>query len=134
MTKRDWKRSISAWICGTLIGTPFGCIPAGGTEIPTFLSYATEKKLAKGEDSVEFGTTGAISVAGPEAANNATVTAALIPPSRRHSDQQHDSRAVGCIPELRHQPRPATVHQLRRTGLGADRIAVHRQHHHAAWC
>lgn len=81
MSKRDWKRSIPAWLRGTAIGTPFGCIPAGGTEIPTFLSYAMEKKLAKNpEDSAEFGTTGAIEgVAGPEAANNATVTAALIP-------------------------------------------------------
>ncbi|MET4576293.1 tripartite tricarboxylate transporter permease [Ottowia thiooxydans] len=80
MTARDWKRSIPAWLRGTAIGTPFGCIPAGGTEIPTFLSYATEKKLAKGEDKAEFGTKGAIEgVAGPEAANNATVTAALIP-------------------------------------------------------
>jgi len=80
MSARDWKRSVPAWIRGTLIGTPFGCIPAGGTEIPTFLSYATEKKLAKGKDKEEFGTAGAIEgVAGPEAANNATVTAALIP-------------------------------------------------------
>ena len=80
MTRRDWKRSVPAWLRGTLIGTPFGCIPAGGTEIPTFLSYAMEKKLAKGEDKTEFGTVGAIEgVAGPEAANNATVTAALIP-------------------------------------------------------
>ena len=81
MSKRDWKRSIPAWLRGTAIGTPFGCIPAGGTEIPTFLSYAMEKKLAKDpKDSAEFGTTGAIEgVAGPEAANNATVTAALIP-------------------------------------------------------
>ncbi|RYF82264.1 MAG: tripartite tricarboxylate transporter permease [Comamonadaceae bacterium] len=81
MTKRDWKRSIPAWIRGTAIGTPFGCIPAGGTEIPTFLSYATEKKLAKDpQDQAEFGTKGAIEgVAGPEAANNATVTAAMIP-------------------------------------------------------
>ncbi|WP_341892721.1 tripartite tricarboxylate transporter permease [Variovorax sp. YR752] len=81
MTARDWKRSIPAWLRGAAIGTPFGCIPAGGTEIPTFLSYATEKKLAKDKDAkAEFGTTGAIEgVAGPEAANNATVTAALIP-------------------------------------------------------
>lgn len=80
MSRRDWKRSVPAWIRGTVIGTPFGCIPAGGTEIPTFLSYATEKKLAKGKDKAEFGTKGAIEgVAGPEAANNATVTAALIP-------------------------------------------------------
>ncbi|MGJ7526680.1 tripartite tricarboxylate transporter permease [Variovorax sp. GB1P17] len=81
MSKRDWKRSIPAWLRGTAIGTPFGCIPAGGTEIPTFLSYAMEKKLVKDpEDKAEFGTKGAIEgVAGPEAANNATVTAALIP-------------------------------------------------------
>ena len=80
MNRRDWKRSWPAWIRGTVIGAPFGCIPAGGTEIPTFLSYATEKKLAKGEDKAEFGAKGAIEgVAGPEAANNATVTAALIP-------------------------------------------------------
>jgi putative tricarboxylic transport membrane protein len=38
------------------------------------------KKLAKPEDLEDFGKTGAIEgVAGPEAANNATVTAALIP-------------------------------------------------------
>lgn len=80
MDKRDWRRSIPAWLRGTAIGAPFGCIPAGGTEIPTFLSYATEKKLAKGEDRAEFGHQGAIEgVAGPEAANNATVTTALIP-------------------------------------------------------
>ncbi len=80
MSARDWRRSVPAWLRGAAIGSPFGCIPAGGTEIPTFLSYATEKKLAKGEDAAEFGTTGAIEgVAGPEAANNATVTAALIP-------------------------------------------------------
>ena len=80
MTLRDWKRSVPAWLRGTAIGAPFGCIPAGGTEIPTFLSYAVEKKLAKGDDLAEFGNAGAIEgVAGPEGANNATVTAAMIP-------------------------------------------------------
>jgi putative tricarboxylic transport membrane protein len=80
MTALDWKRSIPAWLRGAAIGAPFGCIPAGGTEIPTFLSYAAEKKLAKGDNLAEFGTKGAIEgVAGPEAANNATVTTALIP-------------------------------------------------------
>jgi putative tricarboxylic transport membrane protein len=78
MTKSDWRRSWPAWLRGTAIGFPFGTIPAGGTEIPTFLSYATEKKLAK--NNTEFGTKGAIEgVAGPEAANNAAVTATLIP-------------------------------------------------------
>ena len=78
MTRSDWKRSVPAWIRGTIIGFPFGLIPAGGAEIPTFLSYATEKKLSKHKG--EFGTVGAIEgVAGPEAANNAAVTATLAP-------------------------------------------------------
>jgi putative tricarboxylic transport membrane protein len=78
MTRDEWKRSWPAWIRGALIGTPFGTIPAGGSEIPTFLSYATEKKLSKHPE--EFGNQGAIEgVAGPEAANNAAITATLIP-------------------------------------------------------
>lgn len=80
MSREDWRRSWPAWIRGTIIGTPFGCVPAGGAEIPTFLSYAGERRVARPEYQAEFGTKGAIEgVAGPEAANNATVTAALIP-------------------------------------------------------
>jgi len=78
MTSTEWRRSWPAWLRGTAIGFPFGTIPAGGSEIPTFLSYATEKKLSHHKD--EFGTVGAIEgVAGPEAANNAAVTATLVP-------------------------------------------------------
>ncbi|MEQ1806218.1 MAG: tripartite tricarboxylate transporter permease [Burkholderiaceae bacterium] len=78
MTRDEWRRSWPAWLRGTFIGFPFGTIPAGGSEIPTFLSYATEKKLSR--HGQEFGTTGAIEgVAGPEAANNSAVTATLIP-------------------------------------------------------
>ena len=36
----------------TAIGFPFGTIPAGGSEIPTFLSYATEKKLVQAQGGV----------------------------------------------------------------------------------
>ena len=78
MTREEWRRSWPAWLRGTALGFPFGTIPAGGAEIPTFLSYATERKLSSKPE--EFGTTGAIEgVAGPEAANNASVTAALVP-------------------------------------------------------
>ena len=78
MTRGEWRRSWPAWLRGTALGFPFGTIPAGGSEIPTFLSYAAEKKLSKYPE--EFGTTGAIEgVAGPEAANNAAVTATLVP-------------------------------------------------------
>jgi putative tricarboxylic transport membrane protein len=81
MTKEDWKRSWKPWLRGTAIGFPFGSIPAGGAEIPTFMSYALEKKLSKHPD--EFAANkgrGAIEgVAGPEAANNASATGSLVP-------------------------------------------------------
>jgi putative tricarboxylic transport membrane protein len=81
MSASDWKRSIPAWLRGTAIGFPFGLIPAGGTEIPTFLSYAAEKKLSKfpEEFSSNHGPGAIEGVAAPEAANNATATAALAP-------------------------------------------------------
>jgi putative tricarboxylic transport membrane protein len=77
MSRADWKRSWPAWLRATAIGFPFGSIPAGGTEIPTFLSYATEKKLSKHPD--EFGQGAIEGVAGPEAANNAASTGVLVP-------------------------------------------------------
>jgi putative tricarboxylic transport membrane protein len=53
-------------------------MPAGGSEVPTFLSYWLEKRLSKHKE--EFGTTGAIEgVAGPEAANNASAAGVLVP-------------------------------------------------------
>jgi putative tricarboxylic transport membrane protein len=77
MTATEWQRSWPAWLRGTFIGIPFGTIPAGGSEIPTFLSYATEKKFSKTPE--EFGKGAIEGVAGPEAANNAAITATLIP-------------------------------------------------------
>ena len=53
MTKEEWARSWLPWLRGTAIGFPFGALPAGGTEIPTFLSYVTEKRLARNPE--EFG-------------------------------------------------------------------------------
>lgn len=77
MTADDWKRSWKPWLRGTAIGFPFGAMPAGGAEIPTFLSYATEKKLAKHPE--EFGKGAIEGVAGPEAANNASSTGVMVP-------------------------------------------------------
>ncbi|MBW8786171.1 MAG: tripartite tricarboxylate transporter permease [Rhizobium leguminosarum] len=70
MTAEDWARSWKPWLRGTLIGFPIGAMPAGGAEIGTFLSYATEKRLAKNPE--EFGHGAIEGVAGPEAANNAS--------------------------------------------------------------
>lgn len=77
MSADDWRRSWPAWLRGAGIGFPFGSIPAGGAEIPTFLSYATEKKLSRHPE--EFGRGAIEGVAGPEAANNASATGTLVP-------------------------------------------------------
>jgi putative tricarboxylic transport membrane protein len=77
MTKEDWSRSWKPWLRGTLFGFPIGALPAGGAEIPTFLSYAVEKKLTRYPE--EFGNGAIEGVAGPEAANNASATGVLVP-------------------------------------------------------
>ncbi|TAH50244.1 MAG: tripartite tricarboxylate transporter permease [Betaproteobacteria bacterium] len=77
MDRADWKRSWKPWLRGTALGFPFGCIPAGGAEIPTFLSYGIEKKLTRHPE--EFGKGAIEGVAGPEAANNASASGTLMP-------------------------------------------------------
>ena len=77
MTKEDWKRSFWPWIRGTCFGFPIGALPAGGAEIPTFLSYSAEKRLSKHPE--EFGHGAIEGVAGPEAANNASAAGTLVP-------------------------------------------------------
>jgi putative tricarboxylic transport membrane protein len=77
MTKQDWMRSWKPWLRGTLFGFPIGALPAGGAEIPTFLSYSTERKLTKHPE--EFGNGAIEGVAGPEAANNASAAGTLVP-------------------------------------------------------
>src|SRR6476620_7725703 len=77
MGKSDWQRSWKPWLRGTAYGFPFGALPAGGAELPTFLSYITEKRLSKHKE--EFGKGAIEGVAGPEAANNASAAGTLVP-------------------------------------------------------
>jgi putative tricarboxylic transport membrane protein len=77
MTKEEWRRSWRPWLRGTLLGFPLGTLPAGGAEIPTFLSYSLEKRLSK--HKAEFGRGAIEGVAGPEAANNAAFSGVLVP-------------------------------------------------------
>ena len=77
MSRDDWKRSWKPWLRGTALGFPTGVLPAGGSELPTFLSYALEKRLSKHKE--EFGKGAIEGVAGPEAANNANAAGALVP-------------------------------------------------------
>jgi putative tricarboxylic transport membrane protein len=71
----DLRRSWKPWLRGPLIGFPFGSIPAGGAEIPTFLSYVTERRLAR--DRSRFGRGAIEGLAGPESAASASSAGTL---------------------------------------------------------
>jgi putative tricarboxylic transport membrane protein len=77
MTREDWRRSWRPWLRGAAFGFPIGAMPAGGAELPTLLSYYTEKKLSRHPE--EFGQGAIEGVAGPEAANNAAAAGVLMP-------------------------------------------------------
>jgi putative tricarboxylic transport membrane protein len=74
---RDWARSRWAIVRGTVLGFFVGVLPGAGPTIATFLSYALEKKVSKHPH--EFGHGAIEGVAGPESANNAAATGAMVP-------------------------------------------------------
>src|SRR6188474_2871135 len=77
MSRDEWRRSWGSWLRGAAIGFPLGVLPCGGTVIPTFVSYAIEKRLSK--EPERFGHGAIEGVAGPEAANNAAAAGVLVP-------------------------------------------------------
>jgi putative tricarboxylic transport membrane protein len=77
LSRDDLRRSWPAWLRGTALGFPIGSLPAGGAEVPTFLSYSLERRVSKHKN--EFGKGAIEGLAGPEAANNAAAAGVLVP-------------------------------------------------------
>jgi putative tricarboxylic transport membrane protein len=77
LSRADWGRSWKPWLRGSVFGFPIGALPAGGAELPTLLSYYTERRLSRHPE--EFGRGAIEGVAGPEAANNAAAAGVLMP-------------------------------------------------------
>jgi putative tricarboxylic transport membrane protein len=77
MSSEDWRRSWKPWLRGTAIGFPLGALPAGGSELPTILSYSLERRISDRPE--EFGKGAIEGVAGPEAANNASAAGSIAP-------------------------------------------------------
>lgn len=77
LTGAEFREALPAWLRGTAFGLPFGVIPAGGAEVPTFLSYGTERRLDRRRRKPMFGKGAIRGVAGPEAAGNATSGTAM---------------------------------------------------------
>ncbi|MFG1998592.1 tripartite tricarboxylate transporter permease [Spirillospora sp. NPDC048911] len=76
LSRADLKRTWKPWLRGPVIGFPFGAVPAGGAEIPTFLSYVTERRLSKHKD--EWGKGAIEGVAGPESTASASAAGTLV--------------------------------------------------------
>ncbi len=75
--RRDWRVSLGPIGRGTVGGFLLGIIPGVGGIVPTFISYAMEKKISKTPE--RFGRGAIEGVAGPESANNAASGGTLVP-------------------------------------------------------
>jgi putative tricarboxylic transport membrane protein len=77
LSKAEVKEAAPAWGRGAAIGVPFGVIPVGGAEIPTFLAYGGERALDRRRKDPQFGKGAIRGLAAPEAAGNATAGTAI---------------------------------------------------------
>ncbi|GAA1533197.1 tripartite tricarboxylate transporter permease [Brevibacterium picturae] len=78
LSRKEFGEALPAWLRGTAIGLPFGVIPVGGADVPTFMSYGLERKLDSRRKDPQFGGKGAVrGLAGPEAAGSATTGIAM---------------------------------------------------------
>lgn len=73
----DLKNGLKAALRGTFVGYALGLLPGVVSPVTTFISYDVEKRLSRRPD--QFGKGAIEGVAGPEAANNATVMAGFVP-------------------------------------------------------
>jgi len=60
-------------------GFLIGVMPGAGATIASFLGYAVERNIAKGEDQDQFGKGSIKGLAAPETANNAACTGSFVP-------------------------------------------------------
>jgi putative tricarboxylic transport membrane protein len=75
-TLKDWASCKWPIVRGTIIGFFMGILPGAGVVIPTFMSYAAEKRFSRYPE--KFGTGVIEGVAGPETANNAATGGSLV--------------------------------------------------------
>jgi putative tricarboxylic transport membrane protein len=76
-SKQDWRDSAAPIARGSVLGFLLGILPGMGSIIPSFISYALERRLSKYPE--KFGSGAIEGVAGPESANNAATGGSMIP-------------------------------------------------------
>ncbi len=76
-TLAEWRRALPAMLRGIAVGFPVGLVPGPAVVIASFASYNLERRLAKVPN--RFGHGAIEGVAGPETANNAATSGAMVP-------------------------------------------------------
>lgn len=77
LSRGEFREALPAWLRGSAWGVPFGVIPVGGAEVPTFLAYGAERRLDRRRADPQFGKGAIRGLAAPEAAGNATAGTAM---------------------------------------------------------
>ena len=75
--REEVRRSVMPVARGTVLGFMVGVLPGGGAMLASFLSYAVERKFCRYPE--QFGKGAVEGLAGPETANNAGTSGALLP-------------------------------------------------------
>jgi putative tricarboxylic transport membrane protein len=76
-SRQEWRDAAGPTGRGTVLGFLIGIIPGSAHIISSFVSYAVERRLSKHPE--RFGHGAVEGVAGPESANNAATSGALVP-------------------------------------------------------
>ena len=77
LTREEFRQSVAPWFRGSVLGFVVGVLPGAGATIASFFSYALERRVSRHPE--RFGKGAIEGVAGPEAANNASVGGAMVP-------------------------------------------------------
>ena len=79
ITKEEAKKIAPVVGRQSLQGFLIGVMPGAGATLASFLGYAVERNIAKGEEQAEFGKGSIKGLAAPETANNAACTGSFVP-------------------------------------------------------
>ena len=129
MNRDELKRSWKPWLRGTAIGFPIGALPAGGAEIPTFLSYNLEKRLNPQGAVGQGRHRGRRRARGGQ--QRRLLRRAGAAADARHPDLGDGRHPAGRVPDLQPPARAAALRRTRRTWSGRSSPPVRRQRHAA---
>jgi putative tricarboxylic transport membrane protein len=79
ITKAEARQIAPVVARQSIQGFLIGVMPGAGATLASFLGYAVERNLAKGEERAEFGKGSIKGLAAPETANNAACTGSFVP-------------------------------------------------------